>query len=88
MKSTDIRQGKCDFADYNGEKHKMTWTVGVTNDSSADRKKLIRKTDIWLLRILIDDKLVTWFETGEWNRRPPIFGVGRDVYKMVLALYS
>lgn len=86
--NTNIRQGKCEFADYNGEKHKLVWMVGVADSVKADRKTMIRKTDIWYLRILIDDRLCVGFENGEWARRPPLFGVGRNVYRMVLALYS
>lgn len=84
----DIRQGKCDFADYFGDKHKMIWTVGLSNNSQLDKKKVIRKTSIWLLKITVDDEPVVWFEAGNWNKRPPLIGVARDAYKMVMALYS
>ena len=84
----DIRQGSCDFADYSGLKHRMCWTVGLASDHGTDRKKVIKKSDIWMLRILLDDEVCVWFEAGSWNKRPPLFGVAKDTYKMVMALYS
>lgn len=84
----NIRQGRCDFADREGRKHSVVWTVGLAPAGPVDRKKLIRKTDICITMIRIDDELCIWFEYGRWNKRPPLWGVARDVYKMVLALYS
>jgi len=83
----NIRQGKCEFADSFGVKHTMIWTVGLAK-GGCDKKSLIRKTDIWLLRILVDEQLCVWFESGAWNCRPPLLGIARDAYKMVMALYS
>ena len=84
----DIRQGKCEFADYNGKKHTMVWMVGVDCDPKTDRKKLIRKTDIWLLNITIDDEQCAKFEDGVWKKHPPHFGIPRRAYQMILSLYS
>ena len=84
----DIRQGRCDFADYCGDKHTMVWTVGIDSDLKCDKKSLIKKTNIWLLRVSVDDKTCVWFDRGTWNKRPPLFGVARDAYKVILTLYS
>lgn len=83
----NIRQGRCEFADYEGNKHRMTWTVGIDGDLGMDRKRLIKKTSIWALRISIDDETSTWFEDGRWKKRPPLFGIARDAYKVILTLY-
>ena len=83
-----IRQGRCEFADYDGNKHKMVWTVGVDDAGKLDPKKMIKKTNIYILKILIDDELCASFEEGRWKRRPPLFGVAKDAYKVVRTLYS
>ena len=82
-----IRQGKCEFADYDGRKHQMTWTVGIDGDMQRDQKHLIKKTNIWKLLITIDGERSASFEDGRWNKRPPLFGVARDAYKVILTLY-
>lgn len=82
-----IRQGKCEFADYDGRKHHMTWTVGIDGDMKLDKKSLIKKTNIWKLRIIMDDEPCAIFEEGRWIKRPPLFGVARDAYKVILTLY-
>lgn len=84
----DIRQGKCDFADYEGDKHRVIWTVGLDSNGRFDRKQLIKNTDIWMLKVIVDDELCVWFADGKWNKRPPFFGIARDAYKMLLVLYS
>ena len=84
----NVRQGKCDFSDYGGQKHTMTWTVEMTGNMKVDKRKLIKKTDICMLRIMMDDTVCISFDEGVWHRRPPLFGLGRDAYNMVMALYS
>lgn len=86
--SSNIRQGRCDFADRDGRKHTMVWTVSLDTDWRYDKKQRIRKTDILTLMLRIDDEKTVSFEFGTWNKRPPLFGVARDAYRMLLALYS
>ena len=82
-----IRQGKCEFADYDGRKHQITWIVGIDGYLQMDQKRLIKKTNIWKLLITIDGERSASFENGQWNKRPPLFGVARDAYRVILTLY-
>ena len=84
----DIRQGKCEFGDYAGDKHTMVWTVSIDSELKCSKKQLIKKTNICRLGIMVDDKLVAFFEEGRWKKRPPLFGIARDAYRVVLTLYS
>lgn len=83
-----IRHGRCEFADYEGKKHLVVWIVKLDWDIRTDKKMRIKNTDIVMLRIIIDDKPCAWFEEGKWKKRPPLFGADKNVYRMVLALYS
>ena len=88
MTEKDIRQGRLEFADYDGNKHTVIWIVGVDCNGKIDKRMFIRKTDIWTLMIRIDDELSAWFEKGRWKKRPSILGNPRRLYRMLLALYS
>ena len=85
---TGVRQGRCEFADMNNKKRKMIWTVGIDYDLRIDKKHKIPKSDLWMLKIQIDDEVCAWFDEGSWKKRPPLFGVARDAYKVVRTLYS
>lgn len=85
---SNVRLGKCEFADRSGRKHRMTWIATLDENFEFGKKYKIRKTDILNLKIQIDDEVTAWFEDGRWNKRPPLFGASRDAYNAVLALYS
>ena len=85
----DIRQGRCEFADYYGNKHEAVWTVGIDARRKKPEKELIKKTDIWLLQIMVDGELCVRFERGTYFKHLPLFNpTARKVHKMVLSLYS
>lgn len=84
----DVRHGKCEFADFHGEKRLVTWVVRLDLDGKTGPKKRIKKTDVWMLKIMLDNELCVLFEDGRWKRRPPLFGAARDAYRLVMSVYS
>ena len=84
----DIWQGRCEFSDYYGHKHKVVWNVGIDKFNIRPAGTKLRKTDIWLLQITMDDDRVAWFKNGQWSKRPPLFGLPRRLYHLVIGLYS
>lgn len=84
-----IRQGRCEYADYEGDKHTVVWTVGIDMTGYMPKKERIKKTDIWMLKAYLDGELFVSFEHGKWNKRAPIFNwAARDAYRMIVTLYS